>query len=72
MGSQDFLQISNVQRTHLSIITQIQTIKYVMSVPIDVMSTSCSRLNTDDNMPENQTINHLGKTSGNRFTIPEC
>lgn len=29
----------------------MQTIKYDVSVPIDVISTSCSRLNTVDNMP---------------------
>lgn len=37
--------------THLSTSRQTQTIKYDMRVPIDVMSTSCSRLNMDDNMP---------------------
>lgn len=30
---------------------QTQTIRYDMSVPIDVISTSCSRLNRDDNKP---------------------
>jgi hypothetical protein len=42
-----------------------------MSVPIDVISTSCSRLNTDDNMPENQALDRLEKTSDNYYTIPE-
>jgi len=40
-----------IVHTHLSTSRQIQTIKYDMRVPIDVMSTSCSRLNMDDNMP---------------------
>lgn len=57
-----FLYYSIYRCAHLSTITQMQTIKYVMSVPIDVMSTSCSRLNTDDSTPENQTVNRLGKT----------
>lgn len=37
--------------THLSINTQMQTIMYDWNVPMDTMSTSCSRLNIVDNIP---------------------
>lgn len=56
MTSNSLLKDPYYYYTYLSIRTQAQTIKYDTSVPIDDISTSCSRLNMADNTPENYLI----------------